>query len=163
MDRLAGGYEPEWDIDQEVGRQGELYVARVVDSLKSGAAVEVKTDEAAQKWGNAYIEYQCRYRGEWRPSGISVTTADVWCVVIGELVLAAPTERVREVARHLWRFPSYRRELKRGSHPTRGVVIPFGELVRLLAYGPPDIEQTRIETPRVRPAAPQPGWDSDVD
>lgn len=155
VDRLADGYEPAFDVDYEAGRQGELFVARIIDALKTGARVEVKTDDAAQKYGNVYLEYACRYRGEWKPTGIAATEAEIWVQVVGELALAAPAERWRDVARHYYlNVPSSRRELVRGSHPTKGVVIPLGEIVRLLAYGPPDVEQAQMPVPQIRPAVP---------
>lgn len=142
-DRMADGYEPRFDIDYEAGRQGELFVARVIDAVKDGSA-EVKTDERAADTGNVYLEYECRYRGEWRRTCIATTPAELWCHVIGEVIIVAPTVRVREVARYFGRFPSYRRELTRGSHPTKGICIPINEFVRLLIEGPPEIQQSPL-------------------
>ena len=142
-DRLATGYEPKFDLDYEVGQQGELYSARIIDSLKSGTRVEVKTDEMAQQTGNVYVEYECQYRGEWKPSGIATTEAEIWCFIVGEAAVYAQTDRLKDVVRFLWRFPSARKSCKRGTHPTHGIVIPLTNLIKMLAYGPPKVEQTQ--------------------
>ena len=36
-DRLSDGYVPDFDLDLEVGRQGELFVTDLVQMLKDGA------------------------------------------------------------------------------------------------------------------------------
>jgi hypothetical protein len=77
VDRMAAGRNPEWDLDYEIGRNGELFVVDLVQSLKDGARIETKTDMHAVKTGNLYVEYSCRYFGEYKPSGISVTTAEI--------------------------------------------------------------------------------------
>jgi hypothetical protein len=78
MNRMSEGYEPRFDIDLEVGRQGELFVARIVDSI-AASRHEVKTDEKALLTGNIFLEVQCLYRGRWERSGIARTEAEVWC------------------------------------------------------------------------------------
>jgi small subunit ribosomal protein S4 len=47
-DRLANGYVPDFDLDAEVRRQAELYVASIADALRDGT-VEVKADEKARR------------------------------------------------------------------------------------------------------------------
>jgi len=133
-DRLANGYVPDFDLDAEVGRQAELYVASIADALRDGT-VEVKADEKARRTGNVFIEYECFRQGEWRRSGIATTAAEVWAIVVaGEVMSAAPSRMVRHVARYS--RPHERRECMRGSHPTRGVVIPMGEFLQRLAQVP---------------------------
>lgn len=131
-DRLADGYEPNFDLDVAVGRQGELFVAHVVDSLLSGAAVEVKNDKRATDTGNVYLEYQCLYGGEFKLSGIATTQSDLWVHVIADQVaVVAPTWRWKEVARGRVR-DGHKRELNRGSHPTKGALVPMSGLLNLL-------------------------------
>src|SRR5215475_8359534 len=76
-DRMADGYQPDFDIDAAAGRQGELLVADVIRALRDGSA-EVKTDEMALVTGNVYIECECLRRGKWRPSGVMATGAEIW-------------------------------------------------------------------------------------
>ena len=144
-DRLASGYQPDFDIDYEIGKQGELYVLRIIDSLKEGQRVEVKTDEMAERTGNVYVEYACKYRGEWKPSGIAITQAPLWAFVIGEAVVVAQTDRLKDIARYYWDKPGHLKNCKVGSHPTRGVTIPLRELIRMLAYGTPSVRQPRLD------------------
>ncbi len=120
IDRLAEGYVPQFDIDAEYGRQGELLVLDIIQALKTGS-VEVKTDARALDTGNVYVEYQCKGR----PSGISTTQTEVWVFVVGDIALAVPTERLRQLARHYYRDETRRAARRVGSHPTRGVLVPL--------------------------------------
>jgi hypothetical protein len=135
---------PSWDLDYEVGRQGELFVVRIADAVRDGRH-EVKTDERAIETQRVYLECQCLYRGEWKPSGIATTEADVWWHVIGECVIAAPTYRVREIARRYWR--THRKDMNRGSHPTRGVVLPIALFIRELTQGLSETQQEEVRLP----------------
>lgn len=143
-DRLTQGYEPNWDIDLAIGRQGELYVARIVDALREGASIEVKTDDAAVKWGRVYLEYECLYNGGFRPSGIATTNAELWATVLaGDVVVIAPTWRYKQAARAAWHYPGLRKRLTKGSHPTGGIVIPLDSLLRNLMDAPPENDPAR--------------------
>jgi hypothetical protein len=123
--RLSDGYEPRWDRDSAVGRQGELFVANVIDVLVNGR-VEIKTDERARETGNVYVETSCHYPGRgWQPSGIEVTEAEEWVFVIGHRMIVIPTLELRRVAERFGVFA----ECRRGDHPTRGVVVPVIALV----------------------------------
>lgn len=145
VDRMADGYEPRWDLDFETGEQGQLFVVRAIDAIRDGSA-EIKTDERALQTRNVYLEYQCQYRGEWKLTGIAATEAELWCHVIGEIIIIAPTRRVRDVARYELQWKSRRKELTRGSHPTKGVCIPLREFVELLALGVPATQQPLEDT-----------------
>lgn len=130
--RLSDGYVPDFDIDAAVGRQGELLMANVIDGMRDGS-VEVKTDEKAASTGNVYVEFSCYRRGSWRDSGIALRGSETWVIVLGRIALVAPAEFVRSAARAAYR-EGRMRECVRGSHPTRGVVIPLDSLVsRLMA------------------------------
>lgn len=128
IDRLAEGYQPDFDIDAAVGRQGELLVNSVIAALRDGTA-EVKTDERAAQTGNVYVEWSCLRRNAWHPSGIAATKADVWAVVIGRVVIVAPREVVLEAAREAYR-EGRRVACTVGSHPTQGVTLPIDSLIR---------------------------------
>jgi len=134
-DRMAEGYEPDFDIDQAVGYQGQLFTWKIIEALKDGSA-EVKADMRAIQTGNLYIECQCLRRGRWVPSGIVTTTSEIWCHLIGlSLLIAAPAADVREVVRKYWKSPDEANpECMRGSHPTRGVVIHIPQFVQELRW-----------------------------
>jgi hypothetical protein len=131
LDRLAKGYEPSFDIDYQVGAQGELFVADIIDSLtKGGTRVEVKRDEKVEQTGNVYLELECLKRGAYVPSGIATSKAEFWAFVLPRNVLiVAPTESVRALAA---RYSNRASECNRGSHPTKGVTIPVGLFVQEL-------------------------------
>jgi hypothetical protein len=131
-DRLTDGYEPAFDIDYEFGRQGELFVASVVEALAAGdATVEVKRDAKIVHTGNVYIEYRCLRGGAYQPSGIADTKADLWAFVLpANVLIVAPVENVRELARR--HYPRRKAECVKGDHPTKGVAIPVGLFVQEL-------------------------------
>lgn len=126
VDRFAKGYEPRWDIDAELGRQGELFVASAIEALKSGAAVEVKTDAKFALTGNLYIENECQYRAGWKPSGLSVTSTEMWAFVLAgaPVALIVPTTVLRQLV-----DGCATAECMRGSHPTRGWLLPIGKII----------------------------------
>lgn len=152
-DRMAAGRNPDWDIDWEVGQNGELFVVNVIQSLKDGARVETKTDLWALKTGNFYVEYQCRYFGEYKPSGISVTKADIWALVMAtEVVVFAPVDRLKAVARYYYALGRIRNGGIRGSHPTWGVLLPVATLLRDL-MDPPEMPARQRELPEPQGSA----------
>lgn len=123
VDRLAPGYQPQWDIDYQIGKQGELFMTNVLRSLGT-ARIEIKTDEMAARTGNVYIEYECRGR----PSGIATSKAEFWAWVLpGDIILVAKTSAVRDLARTYFR--AGKSECRRGSHPTRGVLVPVKHIL----------------------------------
>jgi hypothetical protein len=136
-DRMAVGRNPEWDLDWEIGQNGELFVADVIQALKDGVRVETKTDLWATRSGNIYIEYSCRYFGEYKPSGISVTTADIWAIVLAtEVVVFTPVDRLKAVARYYYARGRRKQGGLNGTHPTWGVLIPAANLMRDLMNPP---------------------------
>lgn len=129
-ERMAQGRNPDWDIDQEIGSNGELFVADIIAALKDGQSIEVKTDVWAPVSGNVYVEYSCRYFGKYQPSGISVTTARIWAFVLAsEVVVFTPVDRLKALARYYYRLGRARNGGAAGSHPTWGVLIPVDRLL----------------------------------
>lgn len=138
VDRMAAGYEPNFDIDYAVGHEGELFVKRIVDSFATNS-IEVKTDEMSAKTGKVYLEVQCLYRGEWRHSGVATSAAELWAhVMADEVVIVAPTHQVRRIAAYWWLSEKFLAECKRGSHPTKGVALPIKLFLNNLTDGVPD-------------------------
>lgn len=153
---MTGGYERRWDFTAAEGDQGELFARWAEKGLRSGASLEVKTDNASWQTGNVYIEYECRVSGQWVPSGIDArhTRAEIWAqVIVGPAVIFAPTEYVRWVAEH----EGQRRELLEGGNPTRGYVIPIprfmASLVRVARNWADGDGQPPVQSP-TDPAAP---------
>lgn len=118
------GREPDWDINRLRGKEAEIAVRRMRSALLIGE-VEVKCDDAAFEYRNAYIEYACNTAAGWKPSGIAETKAQNYAIVIGRTITWMPTWMLKIIAREY----GTKRECRQGSHPTKGVVIPVGELL----------------------------------
>lgn len=138
--RLSEGRNPKWDIDLEFGKKGEklvlAFLRGMLDYLAEPGSlrVEVKTDRKYLDTGKVYIEYECKLKDGWQPSGIATSEADYWTFVIGETAfLGIPTAVVRACwQRAMDPTLRYQREEKSGSHPTRGVAIPLAHFVTWL-------------------------------
>ena len=88
----------DFDLDYANGKLGEDMVDAVVKVMASGT-IEVKRDMKWYKTGNIYIETACYYQksGMWEDSGLTVTKATHWSLVLGDGVLTVPTDLLRRV------------------------------------------------------------------
>jgi hypothetical protein len=123
--------QPDWDIDQELGSQSELWVSDVRRSLAEKGTVEVKHDKPFLKNQHCYVEYECRGRdGKWRKSGIATTRASIYIFTFGSLPggLIVATDWLKRAARRAFRRPSAKAQLLRGSNPTRAVLVSIADL-----------------------------------
>lgn len=121
--------EPRFDLDLEKGKLGECHVAELLDAIVSGTGrVEVKRKTILDLF--FYIETQCdRGRtGTYRPSGISISTADVWAFVLGDsgITVFVPTTEIRGM---LLDPSTQDREETHGSCPTKGKLIGLAVLL----------------------------------
>jgi len=130
-DRNSDGYEPRFDVDYEYGKQGELFVSKIMDSLGTDR-IEVKRDARYADTGNVYVEFSCLRRGKWRPSGIATTEAEFWVFVLSDSAcVAVTTAYLLDASRAAWKNnPKRRKEQQRGSHPTKGVVLEVAWLLQ---------------------------------
>lgn len=121
--------EPRFDLDLKYGVKGEIHVERLLKSIVDGnGQVEVKTKRVMDEW--FYVETHCDKgrRGYYRPSGISVTTADTWFVKIGDsgMTVSAPTDLIRQMLD----YPSTKdKEENHGDCPTKGKLINLAVLL----------------------------------
>lgn len=152
-------YEKQWDFTKQDGDQGELFARWAANGLKSGASLEVKNDCESWVSGNVYIEYECFKSGQWVASGIDArhTQAELWAhVIIGPIVIFAPAEFVRWVARK----HGQQKEMpkSKSSHPTRGYLIPIPAFIAALIgtarSWANDDERPSLYTENDDPAAP---------
>lgn len=126
--RLEEGYVPQWDIDLEQGRQGELFIGHLIESFAAGR-IEVKTDAKAGKTGRVFIEMECK---GW-PSGILVSESEFWAIVLpGDFAIIAKTSAVRQIAETVRAQSGLVDGGVRGSHPTKGAVVQLYRLLSLL-------------------------------
>lgn len=95
MSRLS-----DFDLDLAIGQEGEQLVREL---LTGGLTVEVKRDLRWKDTGNVYIETQgwSKPKSEWYPSGLSVTKAAYWALVLEDGALLVPTGALKQtVIRH---------------------------------------------------------------
>jgi hypothetical protein len=132
MDPRHRGAEPEFDIDYEYGRQGEMFVTSIRKAMQEDR-VEVKRDGKFAETGNLYVEFACLKRGKWSPSGIATSTSEAWTFVLGdsEVALTLSTELLKDVCRMAYRQGRIAEE-KDGSHPTKGVLLKVSTLMAYL-------------------------------
>lgn len=136
-DRMAAGRNPDWDLDWEIGQNGELFVVDLIQSLKDGARIETKTDMWAMRTGNFYVEYSCRKFGRYEPSGIAVSHAEIWALVMAtEVVVFTPLDRLKAVARYYYTLGRVKNGGIKGTHPTWGVLLPVPTLLKDLMNPP---------------------------
>lgn len=103
----------------------EDLVRRLLSRRDDSLTVEVKADERAESTGNHYVELSCKGR----PSGIRITQAAYWSVALPDgTVVMVPTEKVRRLADKA-EEQGHVAHMDRGSHPTRGALVPLARLV----------------------------------
>lgn len=128
--RTVTGYEPRFDIDLARGKVGEDKVVDILGALHSGR-VEVKTDYGSNYTGSLYIEYEKEDRqGNWVPSGIATTEADVWAFAFNDGVIFVETATLKTLAREYWTLGHIgERAGNENSAGSRGVKMPVHALV----------------------------------
>lgn len=130
---MSHGYRKEWDETWLDGDQGELFARWAQNGIRSGATVEVKTDNVSWQTGNVFIEFECKICGQWVASGIDArhTQAELWAhVIVGPVILFAPTEYVRWVAEKQGSVIELPKA--RSRNPTRGYVMGIPDFVKAL-------------------------------
>jgi hypothetical protein len=120
---VTGGYQPDWDVDKARGEEAEALFRKLRTGIIAGTT-EVKRDDRARETGNFYIELECQRFDGWHDSGLRTTKATAWAIVCWPVVLAVPVSILRIAVEG-----AKAAECRVGSHPTRGVVVPMGELV----------------------------------
>jgi hypothetical protein len=136
LEHPAGsGYAPEYDLSPwEKGAAGEKLTA---DWLNG--SIEVKHDLRARD--RIFFECECQWKdGGWHPSGVFSTAADTWVHVLPGFYLVLQVARLRTVLMPILNEgrpaggglgilekPAGRE----GEWPTRGVVVPFRDALRL--------------------------------
>lgn len=107
--------------DLMLGEAAESDVANLLGMAK----IEVKRDFKCYSTGNLFIEY--RYKG--RPSGISTTEAEYYCIVYQEdRYLFIKTNKLKEVCR---RYIGTERDRVGGdSNLSQGILVPIVELLK---------------------------------
>ena len=106
--------------------------AHVIDGMATGST-EVKTDRRFVETGNVFIEYECRKRGRYEPSGIFTTNAEWWFFYLAPLPggFTVSTWALADMVRK--EIAAGRTvECRDGSNPTHGVVLQPARILYLL-------------------------------
>ena len=121
--------QPDFDLDLVDGKQAELWVADIQRTFEGAGQIEVKAPKPWLKAQSFYVEYACKFRAGWGASGIATTKAKAWFFKFGSLPggLIVETEWLKRAAR-LAHKRGLLKDTKRGSHPTRAVVVSMREL-----------------------------------
>jgi hypothetical protein len=132
MELAPDRYHPQWDIRLEQGDHSEALVAAGL----AGETHEVKSDSYAKRTGFFFIEFEQERRdGTWRPSGIAITKADRWDLVIDpatKVFISVPTNRLRRLADEARKDPKRIRQTRQTSAQTNGAWPPArGALVAI--------------------------------
>ena len=112
-------FNSDFKYDLEVGQVEERWLAQ----LLSGGKIEVKRDFLAHRTGNVFVEYNSRGK----PSGISVSQADHWAIILDEeTVVIIKTDRLKDKCREQFR----RGNITSGgdSDTSMGVLLPVSLL-----------------------------------
>ena len=136
-----------WRESKSIGDVGEKVVAMALQAmgfnvehgeptssgldLRVEVAVEVKTCPRAIAFGRIFIEFSDNNKA----SGLSISTANAWAVVIGEEILLIATARLRLLVE---KYPKRQFHLTCGRQKT-GTLVPLDVLRRnsLLLEGRP--------------------------
>ena len=112
-------YNSDFRFDLEVGQEAEQKLGLILN-----AKIEVKRDLLAHKTGNVYIEYESRGK----PSGISTTEADYYCIVIKDKsYILISTKDLKELCR---KYLNTDRDKRGGDNNTsKGILLPTKELI----------------------------------
>ena len=134
-------YDPRlshFDIDIKRGKNGELFVNDICKMMADGTGeIEVKTDHLFVETNRLFIEHECRGRdGLWRPSGLAVTKAKLWAIVLGRqnpdrmlpAIIIVETEWLRRAVAEARKHKGNLAECKYGENPTRGVCIYVNQI-----------------------------------
>lgn len=121
--------QPDFDIDVVAGEQAELWVVDLQRSLAGKGEIEVKAPRLWLEEQSFFVEYECLRKRGWTKSGIATTKAKLWFFKFGSLPggLVVETEWLKRASRFAFKHGKCM-NCRRGSHPTRGVVVGLGEL-----------------------------------
>ena len=111
-------YNNDFKHDLKVGQVKEQELGDILNSK----TIEVKWDLQALQTKNVYIEYESRGK----PSGISKTSAEVYCFCFGKTFHLIYTEVLKQRCR---KYINTIRDKKGGDNNTsKGIILPIDEL-----------------------------------
>ena len=131
---IRKGYRPSHDfkIDLPKGEEGENTVAFLLH-MQQGDLVEVKRDYWVSETGNVAIEFAKRKGSTWVKSGIAVTKASWWAILLngswfrGDVIVLIRIERLIAIARA--HFGLGHVSVGGDNESSKFVLVPVGELL----------------------------------
>lgn len=129
------GYQPDFDVDYRRGQVGEKLVGTFLEGV-AGSTIEVKTDYRAFMTGNLYIETEQEIRGQWKPSGLSISKATFYAFAgpSGDGFLTIPTPELKRVVTETGR-PVHMAKKSETSRDTKGFLIRVEDVVGAIMKG----------------------------
>jgi hypothetical protein len=130
---------PSWDVDWRYGvtEGGEKLVREICGAVDSETVhIEVKRKRRTDGYFYVELEHDPGRRDVFVPSGLSITTADIWAFAIADsgLVLMTRTDALRTAIERNYGFPSKETD---GSCPTHGRLISVWDLLSASKPGKP--------------------------
>lgn len=113
-------YNSDFKFDLKIGQLKEVEVSNIFSNKK----IEIKHDLLALKTGNIFIEYYSRNK----PSGISTTEADFYCLCFGDTFHFIGTETLKERCRV---YLKTNRDVVGGDNNTsKGILLPIIDILK---------------------------------
>jgi hypothetical protein len=134
---------PSFDVDWRYGVTdgGEALVREICGLIDSEKVhIEVKRKRRSDGYFYVELEHDPGRRQAFIPSGLSITTAEVWAFAIADtgVVLMAKTEALTTAIGRNYGFPAAETD---GSCPTRGRLLSFWDLLSAFRPGQPSRAQ----------------------
>ena len=82
-------YNNDFRYDLKRGQDAEKWLG----GLLEGDTMEVKRDYIAHKTNRVFVEYECNGK----PSGITITEADMWAFITDICTVIIPTDRLKDL------------------------------------------------------------------
>lgn len=112
-------YNSDFKFDLSVG----ILKEQALGNILNNKTVEVKTDFQATETGNVFIEYSSRNK----PSGISTSQADYYCIVFEDSFHFIETSKLKLKCR---KYLKTKRDVLGGdSNTSKGILLPIVELL----------------------------------
>ena len=123
--------EPRWDRDYAYGVNGEL----AVDELRKQLTREDKRKRRHDSQLYIEVEQNPFSSGNWRPSGIETTEADIWTFTVddSDIVFVFGADVLRRAVAEA-RRRKVMQHYTPGSNPTRGYLLPVEQIVKWGAH-----------------------------
>ena len=116
-------YNSDYRYDLLVGKEAEKYVAKLLSMPKFNAKIEVKNDKMYTKTGNIF----CEFESKGKPSGISITEAEVYAIVLEDIVILKKTEDLKKIMKK--KYKEYGHVKGGDSNTSKGILLTTNDIM----------------------------------